>query len=104
MLALPVVNDIPSEVVIEIRRSYNNLLFILANIGTQVAAATITATEGFVALNTAFTNGTDNDIALINGGSNNYTGTGLDIEAVKVLPSRPRGPHRNRKVVTSSDV
>jgi hypothetical protein len=104
MLALPVVNDTPSEVVTELRREMNNLLFILSNIGAQVDAATITATEGWVALTLALESGTDSDVTGINGGANNYTGTALEIECLKVLPSRPRGPHRDRQVVTSSDV
>lgn len=87
-----VMADAASAEVTELRRSFNTLLLVLENISEQVDAATITATEGFVALGLAISTGTDSDVTGINGGANNYTGTGLEVSGVKV--TNPVAPKR----------
>lgn len=92
------VEDTPSETVAELRRSYNSLLLILENISEQVDAATITATEGFVALGLAISNGVDDDVTGINGGANDYTGTGLELLGVVPTVRRPVPRKRSTSV------
>ena len=103
IVALPVVSDTPSQVVGEVHRSVNNLMFVLANIAAQVTATTITATEGWVALSLTLAAGVDGTVASINGGANTYTGTGLQLVAVQTLPKLPREPKRNTRVVNPGD-
>jgi hypothetical protein len=89
-----IVEDSNSELVAEIRRSHNELLWVLQNISTQVDAATITSTEGWVALGLTLAGGVDATVASINGGANTYTGTGVELASIKVSPRRPRQPKR----------
>lgn len=88
------IEDTASETVAELRRSHNALLLILENISEQVDAATITATEGFVALGLAINNGIDASVTGINGGANNYTGTRLEMLGVVPSVRRPARPVR----------
>lgn len=104
IVALPVVSDTPSQLVGEMRRTQANLMLVLANIAAQVTAATMTATEGWVALSTTLAAGVDNSVTGINGGSNNYTGTGLQVVAVQSLPKLPREPKRGTRVVNPGDL
>ncbi len=98
-----IVEDTNSELIAELRRSHNALLWVLSNICAQVDAATITATEGFVALGLTLSTGTDSTVATINGGANTYTGTGIELAGIKVSPKRPRQPKRAPLVVATVD-
>lgn len=90
--------------VFEVRRQLNNLLLILENISGQVDAATITATEGFVALGLTIAAGLDSTVATINGGANTYTGTGLELVGVKAVnPVPARGPRQPLVPMASTD-
>jgi len=90
--------------VFEVRRQFNNLLLILENISEQVDAATITSTEGFVALGLAIDTGLDSSVTGINGGANNYSGTGLELVGVKAVnPVPQRGPRSPLVPMASTD-
>ncbi len=102
-LARRITEDTNSELVAELRRSHNALLWVLQNICTQVDAATITATEGFVALGLTLSTGTDSTVASINGGANTYAGTGVELAGIKVSPRRPRQPKRVPLVAAAVD-
>jgi len=104
IVALPVVSDTPSNLVSEEKRQWNNLLFVLNNICTQVVAGSITAAEGWSVLGSALSAGKDSDITGVNGGADNYTGTGLELLALQALPKISREVHRNTKVVAPADV
>lgn len=90
-------------VVDELRRQHNHLLLVLQNISEQVDAATITATEGFVALGLTISTGLDSSVATINGGANTYTGTGLEVLGIKVEPRQPRFPTRGNTTMVKTD-
>src|SRR5687768_16705393 len=88
----------------EVRRQFNNLLLVLQNISEQVDAATITSTEGFVALGLTISTGVDSTVAAINGGANTYTGTGLEVLGVKAVnPVPARGPRLGTVSMAATD-
>jgi hypothetical protein len=87
-----VVADQNSAELDQLRRAVNGLLVVLENISTQVDAATITATEGFVALGLTINTGLDSTVATINGGANTYTGTGIALEGLIPTPKHPKRP------------
>lgn len=87
--------DTASETVAQLRRNFNALLAVLENISEQVDAATITATEGFVALGLTIASGVDSSVTAINGGANAYVGTNLELLGVVPTVKRPAPPRRS---------
>lgn len=85
-----VVADTNSAEMDSLRRQFNNLLLVLENVCAEVDAGNITADEAFTALVAALNNGTDVDIALIDGGANNYAGSNRELLGVKPTPLHPR--------------
>lgn len=101
--ALPVISDLGSNEVDELRRSFHALLLILENVCAQAEAATITSDEAFVAIGAALASGVDADITGIGGGSNDYAGTGLALVGIKPEPNRPRARRSSALVDLSPD-
>ena len=88
----PVVSDTPGDEFGELRRQFNNLLLVLENVCAAVDAADITADEAFTVLATTLSAGVDSDITGVDGGANNYAGTGRECAGVKPTPAvRPNG-------------
>ena len=93
--ALPVISDVSSAEVDEMRRSFHALLVALQNVASEVDAGNITADEAFTVLLNTVSTGLDSDITGVDGGGNNYAGTGVVVSGVKPTPLHPR---RARKV------
>ncbi len=96
--AREVVADQHSAELDEMRRSLHALLLVLENVANEVDNGSITADEAFTALLTTLQAGLDSDITGVDGGGNDYAGTGLTVAGVKPSPLHPRRP-RNTDLV-----
>lgn len=88
--ARPVLSDMSSAEFDESRRALHALMLVLENVASEVDAGNITADEAFTVLLTSLQNGKDDDISGVDGGSNDYAGTGLTVAGVKPTPTHPR--------------
>lgn len=79
-----VISDQNSAEFDELRRSYNSLLLILENICAEVTATTLTAAQGFEALDAALSTGVDSS-----GTPSPHVGTGRQLVGLKGSPVRP---------------
>ncbi|NJL53721.1 hypothetical protein HC928_00350 [bacterium] len=79
-----VVGDQNSAEFDALRRSFNSLLVVLERIASEVDATTLTAVEGFSALEAALTNGVD-----ASGTPAAHVGTGRQVVGVKPTPLHP---------------
>lgn len=92
--ALPVISDVSSAEVDEMRRSFHALMLVLENVASEVDAGNLTADEAFTVLLNTVSTGVDSDITGVDGGGNNYAGTGLTVSGVKPTPLHPRRARR----------
>lgn len=76
-----------------LRRSVHAILVVLQNVAGAVDAGDITADEAFTVLYTTISAGLDADIALVDGGLNNYAGTNIAVEGIHPTPKHPRRPN-----------
>lgn len=88
--ARPVVSDTSSVEVDEMRRGFHALLVMLENVAAEVDAGNITADEAFTVLLNSLSTGSDDDISGVDGGGNDYAGTGVAAVGVKPTPTHPR--------------
>jgi hypothetical protein len=90
--ARKVVSDTHSAEMDEVRRTLHSLMLVLESVASSVDAGTITADEAFTALLAALQTGSDDDITNIDGGANDYVGSGKELAGVRPTPTHPRRP------------
>lgn len=90
--ALKLVGDQHSAEFDELRRQFNNLLIVLHNIAASVDGGDVTADEAFTVLKATLESGVDESLTSVDGGSNDYSGTELELVGIKgnKHPRRPR--------------